>query len=88
MTAATLDRSDPRFAPDDSGHGPECPFGTGAYPWYWDTVHRMWRRRNVRGAVECQCVACHCGPDHEPGGPVGACRRCHRPLTVDGRVVR
>ena len=37
---------------------------------------------------DCQCVSCHCGDDHEPGGPVGACRRCHRPLIIAGRVVR
>ena len=44
--------------------------------------HDPWSNR------ECQCVSCHCADLHEPGGPVGACRRCHRPLIVDGKVVR
>lgn len=88
MLAATLDRTDPLNPPNDAGHGPECPYGNGQHPWHWDALKRQWRRRDGRGLSDCQCVMCHCGDDHEPGGPVGACRRCHRPLVRDGRVVR
>lgn len=38
--------------------------------------------------AECECVACHCGDDHTPGGFLGTCQRCGRPLVVDGKVVR
>lgn len=54
-------------------HGPECPIRHDPF-----SGHRL----------SCDCVGCNCGDAHEPGGPVGACRRCHRPLIVDGRVVR
>lgn len=37
---------------------------------------------------ECQCVACHCGPDFAAGGFLGSCARCLRPRVENGRVVR
>ena len=54
------------------GHGPECGFAVAPF---------------TRGSNECDCVACHCR-DHLPGGELGVCRRCLRPLIVDGRVIR
>lgn len=62
---------------------------------------RRWRRECTEGhgpecrlstepfhpGVECACVACNCGDDYRPGW-MGSCARCHRPLVVDGRVVR
>lgn len=53
-------------------HGSECDHSTPA----------------ISHDGDCQCVSCHCGPDHRPGGFFGACRRCGRPRVVDGRVVR
>lgn len=50
-----------------SDHGPECPKST-------DPFH---------AGISCECVACHCGPEHVPGGRWGACARCHRPRWED-----
>ena len=54
-------------------HGPECQI---SYCDLWDMAFH-----------ECQCVACHC-PTFVPGGFLGTCDRCGRPLVVNGRVVR
>ena len=54
-------------------HGPECLLSTCD----------LWER----GQHECQCVSCHC-PSFSPGGFLGTCADCGRPLVVDGRVVR
>lgn len=83
-----IDRTDPTVRPSDAGHGPECPMGSGAHPWYWDAHHREWRRRGGDPVPSCLCVACHCGPDSDPSGWLGSCARCYRPIVRDGRVVR
>lgn len=42
-------------------------------------------RRDPR--LDCGCVSCHCGT-FVPGGELGTCGRCRRPLIVDGKVAR
>lgn len=37
--------------------------------------------------VNCACVSCHC-TTFVPGGELGTCGRCRRPLVRDGRVIR
>ena len=50
-------------------HGPECPLPDP----------------RLRGFAksDCQCVLCHCGPDHVPGGFLGTCQRCGRKREQD-----
>jgi hypothetical protein len=55
------------------GHGPECYMSTDPF--------RIGRRD------DCACVACHCGDLYERGW-MGSCARCHRPLVINGQVVR
>lgn len=67
-------------------HGPECPLST---PLTWSAAHKRLVRRDCPGirSDDCACVACYCGPRYERGW-MGSCARCHRPLIVDGKVVR
>ena len=50
-------------------HGPECPLSDGPVPHI--------------GRQACQCVTCHCGDLHQPGGEFNTCRRCLRKRTED-----
>lgn len=62
-------------------HGPECPLSGPPRP----GLHNG----NQGGKYgDCACVLCHCGPDHQPGGVHGSCRRCHRKRYEDLRVAR
>lgn len=63
--ARYFDPDDVRGLPDRMrrGHGPECPYWTDSFS---------------GGSLECQCVLCHCGEDHQPGGVYGQCLRCDR----------
>ena len=71
-----FDRREVETLPDRirEGHGPECP---------------IWHDPFLTGKSEndCQCVSCHC-TEFVPGGFLGSCQQCLRPLVVDGRVVR
>ena len=56
-----------------TAHGPECRKSRPNPP--------------ATNGVACECVACHCGNDHQPGGFLGACRRCGRKRWADLRGV-
>ena len=52
------------------GHGPECGMSTDPFG----------------NSHQCDCILCHCGPRHEPGGFLGTCQRCGRKRREDLRT--
>lgn len=80
VPSATGDRVFLRFTTEDLDafadarsrrHGNECPIK---------------QRPFDIGKSECQCILCHCGSDHQPGGFLGSCQRCGRKRREDLRT--